>query len=64
MSPLAWLIVFFFILLFLSILVYVLLVRAFYWGDKNGPPTKKSRSLASVDVEELCIQLRNDLAIL
>jgi hypothetical protein len=41
MSPLAWLIAFFFILLFLSILVYVLVVRAFYWGDKKGPPTTK-----------------------
>ncbi len=41
MSPLAWLIAFFFILLFLSILVYVLVVRAFYWGDKKGPPDKK-----------------------
>ena len=42
MSPLAWLVAFFFILLFLSILVYVLVVRAFYWGDKKGPPNKKS----------------------
>ena len=42
MSPLAWLIAFFFILLFLSVLVYVLVVRAFYWGDEKGPPDKKS----------------------
>ena len=42
MSPVAWLVAFFFILLFLSILVYVLVVRAFYWGDKKGPPDKKS----------------------
>lgn len=41
MSPLAWLIVFFFGLLALSIFVYVMVVRAFYWGDKKGPPTKK-----------------------
>ena len=42
MSPLAWLIVFFFVLLFLCLAVYVLVVRAFYWGDRNGPPTKRS----------------------
>ena len=41
MSSLAWLIVFFFLLLFICLLVYVLVVRAFYWGDKNEPPTKK-----------------------
>ena len=41
MSPLAWIIAFFFILLFLVLLVYVLVVRAFYWGDKKGPPDKK-----------------------
>ncbi len=41
MSPIAWLIVFFFILFGLSMLVYVLVVRAYYWGDKKGPPTKK-----------------------
>jgi hypothetical protein len=42
MSPLAWIIAFFFILLALVILVYVLVVRAFYWGDKKGPPDKRS----------------------
>lgn len=41
MSPLAKLIIFFFVLLGLSILIYVLVVRAFYWGDKKGPPTRK-----------------------
>ena len=35
MSPIAWLITFFFILLFTCILVYALVVRAFYWGDKK-----------------------------
>ena len=40
MSLMAWLGVFFVVLLGLSILVYVLVVRAFYWGDKNEPPTK------------------------
>ena len=43
MSPLAWLVVFFFILLFLCILVYVLVVRAFYWGDKKEAPKRKER---------------------
>jgi len=43
MSSLAWLIVFFFILLFISILVYVLVVRAYYWGDKKGPPLPKQK---------------------
>jgi hypothetical protein len=43
MSPLAWLIVFFFVLLFLCILVYFLVVRAFYWGDKKTPPKPKAR---------------------
>ena len=41
MSSLGWLIVFLFPLLFLCIVVYVLVVRAFYWGDKTGPPKKK-----------------------
>jgi hypothetical protein len=41
MSPVAWLVLFFFVLLFLSILVYVLVIRFFYWGDKREPPTKK-----------------------
>jgi nitrogen fixation-related uncharacterized protein len=44
MSPLAWLITFFFILLFISILVYVLVVKFFYWGDKKEGPTKKRKS--------------------
>jgi hypothetical protein len=41
MSSLAWLLIFFFGLLFLCLLVYSLVVRSFYWGDKKGPPTKK-----------------------
>jgi hypothetical protein len=41
MSPLAWIIAFFFILVALVILVYVLVVRAFYWGDRKGPPDKR-----------------------
>lgn len=35
MSPLAWLVVFFFLLLLICVAVYVLVVRAFYWGDKK-----------------------------
>ena len=42
MSSLAWMIIFFFVLLGICILVYVLVVRAFYWGDKSGPPKKRS----------------------
>ncbi|HVF47187.1 MAG TPA: hypothetical protein VNA17_06450 [Pyrinomonadaceae bacterium] len=41
MSSLAWLIIFFFVLLGLSILVYVLVVRTYYWGDKKEPPSRK-----------------------
>jgi hypothetical protein len=41
MSPLAWLITLFLILMFLAILVYVLVVKFFYWGDKKEPPAKK-----------------------
>jgi hypothetical protein len=40
MSPLAWLILIFFGLCFLVVLVYVLVVRAFYWGNKKEPPDK------------------------
>jgi hypothetical protein len=41
MSTLGWLVLFFFVLLAISVLVYVLVVKAFYWGDKNEPPAKK-----------------------
>ena len=41
MSPIAWLILFFVGLLFLCLLVYFLVVRAFYWGDKKEPPKKR-----------------------
>ena len=43
MSPLAWLVVFFFVLLFLCLLVYVLVVRAFYWGGRDEAPKRKER---------------------
>ncbi len=35
MSPLAWLVVFFIVLLLICVAIYVLVVRAFYWGDKK-----------------------------
>ena len=38
MSSLAWFIVFFFVLVFLCLLVYVLVVRAYYWRGRKGPP--------------------------
>lgn len=41
MSSMAWLITIFFILLFLSITVYVLVIKFFYWGDKKEPPSKR-----------------------
>jgi len=41
MSALAWLLGFFVLILVLSITVYVLVVKFFYWGDKNEPPQKK-----------------------
>lgn len=44
MSSLAWLIIIFFVLCFLVVLVYVLVVRAFYWGDKKEPSKKSSGS--------------------
>ncbi len=42
MSYTAWLIGFFLVLCFLVLLVYVLVVKAFYWGDKKEP-LKKSK---------------------
>jgi nitrogen fixation-related uncharacterized protein len=38
MSPLVSLALFFLILVVICLTVYVLVVRAFYWGDKDGPP--------------------------
>ena len=43
MSPIAWLVAFFFIFLFLSITVYVLVVKFYYWGDKKEPPAKRPK---------------------
>jgi hypothetical protein len=41
MSSLAWLVVYFFIFVFICLAVYVAVVRAFYWGDRKEPPSKK-----------------------
>ena len=41
MSSLAQLILFFFIILAISITVYVLVVKYFYWGGRNRPPDQK-----------------------
>lgn len=43
MTPLLWLLLFLIVLTALSLLVYGLVVYFFYWGDKDGPPTKKRR---------------------
>ena len=40
MSSLAQLIIFLFVLIGISITVYVLVIRFFYWGS-NKPPDKK-----------------------
>ncbi|HMT08829.1 MAG TPA: hypothetical protein PKA82_12560 [Pyrinomonadaceae bacterium] len=38
MSSLLWLIGFFFLILFISIVVYIVVVKFFYWGDKDKAP--------------------------
>jgi nitrogen fixation-related uncharacterized protein len=38
MSPMVSLVFFFLILVVICLTVYILVVRAFYWGDKDGPP--------------------------
>ena len=43
MSVLLWILGVFAVILFLSITVYVLVVKFFYWGDKNEPPPKKKK---------------------
>lgn len=40
MTPLLWLVVFFLIITVLSIFVYVITVKTFYWGDKKEPIKK------------------------
>lgn len=41
MSFYGWLAVFFLLLLGISLLIYVLVIKAFYWGDKKEPPKPK-----------------------
>lgn len=41
MSYSSQLVVIFLLLLVLSIAVYLLTVKAFYWGDRSGPPKKR-----------------------
>lgn len=43
MSFFGWLLVFFLILLFISVLIYVLVIKAFYWGDKKEAPKRKEQ---------------------
>lgn len=43
MSFVAWLAVFFLIFLFISLLIYVLVIKAFYWGDKPEGPKRKAQ---------------------
>ena len=43
MSFYGWLGLFFLILLGISVLVYVLVVKAFYWGDKKAPTKPKAQ---------------------
>jgi nitrogen fixation-related uncharacterized protein len=44
MSFYAWLAIFFLILLGISILIYVLVIKAFYWGDKKAAPKRKGQT--------------------
>lgn len=39
-SAALWILGFFVILLAICLVVYVLVVRAFYWGDKKEPPKR------------------------
>ena len=43
MSFLGWIIVFFVVLMVLVLLVYVLVIKAFYWGDKKEAPKKSEK---------------------
>jgi NADH:ubiquinone oxidoreductase subunit 2 (subunit N) len=47
MSPLLWLVVFFLIITALSVFVYVVTVKTFYWGDKKEAPTKTTKPRSS-----------------
>ena len=41
MSSLAWLIIFLIGLSILVVFVYYIVVKAYYWGDRSGPPVKE-----------------------
>ena len=43
MSFYGWLAVFFLILLGISVLIYVLVIKEFYWGDKKAPAKRKEQ---------------------
>lgn len=43
MSPIAWLVLFFVALCVLVLAVYVLVVKAFYWGGKKEAPAPKTK---------------------
>ena len=43
MSSFAWFIVFFFILLFVSVIAYVVVVKLYYWGDRSGQNKRKEQ---------------------
>lgn len=40
MSFAGWIAIFFLVFLGISVLIYVLVIKAFYWGDKKEPPKK------------------------
>ncbi len=40
-SAILWILGFFVILLLICLVVYVLVIKAFYWGDKGDPSKKK-----------------------
>lgn len=51
MSPIAWLIVIFFVLCFLVLMVYALVVLGYYRGDKKEPPRKTAQMDKNVKVK-------------
>lgn len=59
MSSLAWLVIIFFVLCFLVLFVYVLVVRAYYWGDKKQPQ-KKNRAMRKLNKEKTVEHLPAD----
>jgi len=40
MAPFFWIFLLFFVFCFLVLLVYFLVVKAYYWGDKKGKSEK------------------------